>query len=361
MKKYLSGFARVSFIITAVSAIVYAIALDCVAVADFVNSTLSVAIRFILSSLSYPLPFSVFELLIILSPVILILTVVILVRRASDRVGMIKSVFSLLAVIALIFTSYIFTLGIGYHTTSISEKTGIEDDADITVEELYSTVTEVISELNAHASLISLTDGETVMPYSVDEMSARLIEAYDVMNAKYSLLTNYTSRVKPVYFSTVMSDLGISGIYSFFTGEANVNVEYPDYCLPYTAAHELAHQRGIARENEANFVAFLVCISSDDVYIRYSGYLNMYEYLASALYSTDQDLYRDTVKTLSPIAIADMRAASEVYNKHKDSPLGKINDKLNDTYLKANGTDGVISYGYVVRLAVGYYQKLNED
>ena len=196
MKKYLSGFARASFIITAVSAIVYAIALDCVAVADFLNGTLSVAIRFILSSLSYPLPFSVFELLVVLSPVILILTVVILVRRASDRVGMIKSVFSLLAVIALIFTSYIFTLGIGYHTTSVSEKTGIEDDADITAEELYSTVTEVISELNAHASLISLTDGETVMPYSVDEMSARLIEAYDVMNAKYSLLTNYTSPVK---------------------------------------------------------------------------------------------------------------------------------------------------------------------
>jgi hypothetical protein len=177
------------------------------------------------------------------------------------------------------------------------------------------------------------------------------------MNGEYSLLTNYHSRVKPVYFSTVMSDLGISGIYSFFTGEANVNVEYPDYCLPFTSAHELAHQRGICRENEANFVAFLVCISSDDDYIRYSGYLGMYEYLASALYRTDTDLYNEALKSVPKAAIYDMIASSKVYEQHKDSPLGRINERLNDAYLKANGTEGVVSYGYVVRLAVGYYKE----
>ena len=100
-----------------------------------------------------------------------------------------------------------------------------------------------------------------------------------------------------------MSDLQISGIYSFFTGEANVNVEYPDYCLPFTAAHELSHQRGICRENEANFVAFLVCIGSEDDYIRYSGYLNVYEYLASALYRADKELYKSALERLSGIAI----------------------------------------------------------
>ena len=50
----------------------------------------------------------------------------------------------------------------------------------------------------------------------------------------------------------------------------------------------MAHQRGIAREDEANFIAFLVCMASDDPYIRYSGYLEVYEYVASSLYSDDR-------------------------------------------------------------------------
>ena len=121
--------------------------------------------------------------------------------------------------------------------------------------------------------------------------------------------------------------LEILGIYSYFTGESNINVHYPDYGIPFTVAHELAHQRGISRENEANFIAFLVCIRSDSEFVRYSGYINMFEYLASALGSTDREMLR------------------AVYS-----------DFFNDNYLKAQGTEGIISYGLVVTLAVAYYR-----
>ena len=356
MKKYLSPFFIISAVLLCLSLIVYSLSISFVFVADAVNNTVSVLVRFVLSSVTYLLPFSFFELLILLIIPILILTVILIVKGGKTRVDRVRKMFSLIGVIALVFTSYIYTLGVGYHTTALSSKIGIENKRDVTADELYYTVNTVLDELNVLAEKLDLTDGQTHMPYSFDEMSSRLIDAYDEVNERYSLLTNFTSRAKPVYFSTVMSDLGISGIYSFFTGEANVNVEYPDYCVPFTAAHELAHQRGISRENEANFVAFLVCISSEDDYIRYSGYLNMYEYLASALYRADTDLYYDVRSRLSNVVISDMRASNAVYQKHKDSILGKINDKLNDAYLKANGTDGVVTYGYVVRLAVSYYQ-----
>jgi len=356
MKKYIPRFASLSFILFAVSSIVYFLTIRSVALADFINGTVSVAVRFLLSVLTLILPFSFFELLIILSPLILFLTVFLLVKRCDSGVKRVRAILSLLAVVSLIFTSYIYTLGIGYRTTSLSEKIDVEDRKNVTADELFYTVNIVVDELNLLAEGIELLDGETRMPYSFSEMSGELIEAYDRMNESYSLLTNYPSRAKPVYFSTVMSDLGITGIYSFFTGEANVNVEYPDYTVVFTAAHELAHQRGICRENEANFVAFLVCISSEDEYVRYSGYLNMYEYLASALYRADPERYTLVRDRLHKTVIADMRASNEVYKEHKDSVLGKINDRLNDAYLKANGTEGVVSYGYVVRLAVGYYQ-----
>ena len=360
MKKYLSKFAVFSFVLLALSLLIYVLSLRVMGVSDFVNGTVSVAIRFLLSSLTVFLPFSFFELLIILSPVLLIIIIVTLIKRGRTRRDRIRGTLAVLSVISLIVTSYIFTLGVAYHTTPLSEKIGIEEYDEVSCEELYDTLNIIVDGINSCVGNLSFDGEQTHMSYSHSELSERLISAYDVLNGKYRLCKNFSSRVKPVYFSTVMSDLGISGIYSFFTGEANVNVEYPDYCLPFTAAHELAHQRGIGRENEANFVAFLVCISSPDEYIRYSGYLNMYEYLASDLYRADPELYASVLSRLSEVARADIRAANAVYQKHKDSPLGKINDKLNDAYLKANGTDGIVSYGYVVRLAVAYYKTNNE-
>ena len=359
MNKYISRFARFSFAVTAISIAVYILAIRITPIADFVNSTVSVAVRFLLSSLTYLLPFSFFELLIILSPILLILVVLSLAKRADSRAKRVRSVISLIAVIALIFTAYIYTLGIGYRTTRLAKRLDIEDNPKIYIGDLTDTIDEMIDGINRELPYITLSDDATRMPYSQDEMSKRLIHAYDLMNEEHSLLTNYTSRVKGVRFSTVMSDLGITGIYSFFTGEANVNTEYPDYGLPFTAAHELAHQRGISRENEASFVAFLVCIASDDSYIRYSGYLNMLEYLLSALYGASSELYYEYFKTLPTAAISDIEASYDVYYKHRDSLLGKINDKLNDAYLKANGTEGIVSYSYVVRLTVSYYQKEN--
>jgi hypothetical protein len=355
MKRFIPLFARISFLTLALSAILYAASIRWVGVADKVNSTFSVWLRRVLADLTAWLPFSFFELLVILSPFLLVFILVMLLRRGKNMRKRIRALISIIAVISLILTSYIYTLGIGYHTTPVSEKIGIEDRADISTEELYRTVLILVDEVNALAPTLDFKDGETRMPCSVDELSERLVGAYDNLLRNYPILTNYPSRVKPVHFSTVMSDLGITGIYSFFTGEANVNVEYPDYSLPFTAAHEMAHQRGICRENEANFVAFLTTIASDDVYVRYSGYLSAYEYLASALYSADPELYFVARDQLHEYARRDMIASNAVYNKHKDSILGKINDRLNDAYLKANGTDGVVSYGYVTRLIVEYY------
>ena len=144
----------------------------------------------------------------------------------------------------------------------------------------------------------------------------------------------------------------------FFTGEANLNTNYPDYILPYTAAHELAHQRGIARENEANFVAFLVCMESDDPYIRYSALMNMYEYVANALYSASSDYYYSAVSYLDIRAKYEMSAYSDFFDKYRDSTAASVTGAINNTYLVLQGTEGTKSYGMVVDL---YRSRINLD
>ena len=145
-------------------------------------------------------------------------------------------------------------------------------------------------------------------------------------------------------------------MYSFFTGEANINVAFPDYTIPFTAAHELSHQRGIAREDEANFMAFLVCIDSDDAYIRYSGYLNLLEYVLSALYSASPVLYYSVIETVSPEIRAEMQAYSKFFEKYRNSTASKVSETVNNTSLILQGTEGTKSYGMVVDLAVAYYK-----
>ena len=139
-----------------------------------------------------------------------------------------------------------------------------------------------------------------------------------------------------------------------FTGEANVNVNFPDYVIPFTAAHELAHQRGIAREDEANFVAFLVCTASDDPYIRYSGYLNMYEYVSSALYTASKSYYSEMRNSLDMRIRNEMIAYNKFFDKYRETVVSNVSEAVNNSYLLIQGTPGTKSYGMVVDLAVAY-------
>ena len=154
--------------------------------------------------------------------------------------------------------------------------------------------------------------------------------------------------------SEAMSYSHITGVYTFFTGEANINVKFPDYTIPYTAAHELAHQRGFAKEDEANMIAFLVCLESDDIYIQYSAYLNMFEYVGAALYKADKKMYSEIRDMLDKTILNEMRAYNVFFDKYSESVASQVSGTVNDVYLKTQGTEGQISYGMVVDLTVAY-------
>ena len=218
------------------------------------------------------------------------------------------------------------------------------------------------SELSKEAEYVIFNgEGASVMPYGYGELNDKLMDAYERACEKYDFISPLHSNIKEVMLSEPMTYTHISGVYTFFTGEANLNVNFPDYVLPYTAAHEFAHQRGIAREDEANFVAFLVCMESDDHYIRYSAYLNVYEYVSNALYSADtsknQISYRKAYQSLPYGAKTDMAAYSEFFKKYEKTVVSDVSGVVNDTFLNINGVEeGSKSYGMVVDLAVAYYK-----
>ena len=325
------------------------------AFSDFFNRTVAAFLRRVLAYLTNAFPFSVAETLLIASPVLLgfLLYFGIRHRNGSMREVLLYCA-SILSVIAIVFQIFVFAFAPGYYTRPLSEKLSLEQ-RDVSARELYDTALLLIDEINdASDAVLYLSDGFSLMPYSYKEMNDRLLSAYDALSDEYGFIGSFYSAVKPVMLSEPMSYTHITGVYTFFTGEANINVNFPDYTIPFTAAHELAHQRGIAREDEANFVAFLVCIRSEYTYIRYSGLVGMYEYVMSALYRADRELYRDALGRVDESVRAEQRAYSAFFDKYRHSTAGAVSGAVNDSYLQSQGTVGTASYGMVVDLAVAY-------
>ena len=210
--------------------------------------------------------------------------------------------------------------------------------------------------LNSLADEVIFTENGSIRGYSHDDTVEAAYRSYEKLQSEYSFIDNFKAPVKRLAVSGLMTYTHISGIYTFFTGEANLNTNYPEFVNVYTIAHEMAHQRGIARENEANFVAYLVCISSDDSYLQYSGYLNMFEYLVAAVQKSGSAAAKELYETLDKRVYNDLVKYSEFFDKYRDSTAADVSDTINDTYLQIQGTPGTKSYGMVVDLAVEYHK-----
>ncbi|MBQ8850197.1 MAG: DUF3810 domain-containing protein [Clostridia bacterium] len=351
-------FAKIFLGIGAFSALLYIAFLLSEDFADFFNRYISSVFRAVMAYATSWIPFSLGEFLLILTPVIFAAIVIYGTKKYADTW---RDVFiycgSLVSVITLIFAAFTIGFAPAYRGATLDKKLGL-DRQKVSAEELYATALILSEKVNEESEKITYNTKTdfSVMPYGIDGMNDRLIDAYDVACDKYTFVQRLDSKLKPVMLSELMSYTHITGVYSFFTGEANINVAFPDYTIPYTAAHELSHQRGIAREDEANFMAFLVCIDSEDAYIRYSGYLNLFEYVSSALYSASPELYYAAVDTLNADVRREMRAYSAFFDKYRDSTASKVSETVNNTSLILQGTEGTKSYGMVVDLAVAYYK-----
>ena len=352
--------AKIIFAISALCLVIYIIAIINSDFADFFNSTVSVGVRFIAAKITGIFPFSIAEFFLMSIFPAAIVYIIFSIKKRSFTWKMVVSVLSVpVSLVLLVFCMFVLTLGTGYRTPTLDTKLEFEQTT-VTEENLQQTAEYLVGNINKLSEEMNYgIDRFSEMPYSFSEMNKKLLDAYDRFADKYDVLTTFDSKLKPVMMSKPMSYMHTLGIYTFFTGEANINIDFPDYTIPYTSAHELAHQRGIAREDEANMIAFLVCMESDDAYIRYSAYLNMYEYVANALYQTNPEAYYTVNARLGSKVRAEQTAYSQFFNQYRDSGASKVSSAVNDTFLKVQGTEGEISYGLVVKLTVAYFKTEN--
>lgn len=173
---------------------------------------------------------------------------------------------------------------------------------------------------------------------------------YAALEARLPALRGPSRPVKALLSSALFSRLGISGIYVPFTGEAHVNVDVPASGLPFAACHELAHQRGFAREDEASFVGYLSCRAHPEPEFRYSAAFEAQDDALRALAPFAPERARALALGAAAGVRRDRAALAEWLARHA-GPVRQVSWAVNDAYLRSQGqADGVRSYGRVVDL-----------
>ena len=305
--------------------------------------------RLPLTFLSSLFPFSLFEsavgIAIILAPFF-----VWAVFKKRYRTKVLKT---LLIFFIFVFLAFVFVFEASYYRKPIDETVGLKK-AEMSADTVASSLRKVLRE--ADELDIHFTPSEpTSLPMSFGELSRELDRAAEKVAEKYGYLQKIGGRAKPLAFGELLAYTGISGLYSFFTGEANINTAFADYSLPFTVAHELSHLRGVGHENEAEFSALLICLESDEPYIRYSAYSQAAITLSNLLYEYDEKLFYEVLDEYPTVLFSDVYFSSKSYEKYSSTPIDEISSAINDTYLKLNGDEGVVSYSLAAELYVAYF------
>ena len=249
---------------------------------------------------------------------------------------------------------FYLTWGLLYFRAPLAKRMGLAVEAR-SVEELAS-LTELLARQAAALRETVAEDAGGAFTADEEAAFAALIDAYAALAAADDTFAGTVTRAKRVCNSNGLSLLGISGIYIGLTAEPNVNTGQPPLLLLQAAAHEMAHQLGIAAEDEAEFTAFLACMRASSPSIRYSGVMQALIRCGNALHAADaaryaaiaHDCYSDGMRR----DLADYNAYWAAY----EGPAREAADAANDGYLKHNAQpSGVQSYGESVDLLLALY------
>lgn len=325
--------------------------------------------QYIQGHISSVFPFSVGEILLILAAALPAGAVVLLLigcLRAFRKktAGFARRYFYALlwigGVVGIIMSINCFVL---YHCSSFQENYMPAGEREYTVGELALVRDYVVRQCNELAEEMERDENGDIL-YGED-MDRRGIEEMQRLGETYPLLSGYYPAPKTFAFSGFFSQQYMLGYYFPFSMEANYNDVMYIANVPATVCHELSHVKGFLYEDDANFIAFLACTSSEDAFFRYSGYLSVLDYLNRDLYESlggSEEAYFH-YESCSNLVNHDNVFLTESAWEEVESravldteTVRRASRNFLETNLQANGIEeGTASYGDVVGQLLNYY------
>lgn len=333
---------------------------------DFIENIFSRGINklFIelLSFITGLVPFSIAEVGLIVLPILAIIIfirgIIKIIKLKSGKLKSLLNYFiNILITVSVIYFILTISWSLNYNRLSFAEIAGL-DTHPVSVDVLGNLCDSLINQANSlrnsvhqnSKSIMFLPEGYSGVFNQANLGYVRAAKIYPTFSGNYG-------RPKSVIFSKAMSYSGIIGLYCPFTCEVNIDVDIPSYSIPSTVCHEMAHQHGFAREDEANYISYLTCNLNPNVDFQYSGTMLALINSMNAMYDHDKAKYFDLDKKISEGVKRDLHDSDLYWQRHK-GPVENTITSLNNAYLKANRqTDGVFSYGRMVDLLIAEYIK----
>lgn len=278
----------------------------------------------------------------------------ILVRRKMSRAYFTRGLQQVIFFFLLLYVSFNLLWGLNYDRRGIAYQLNL-DVKPYSLEDLDTLTQALMNRVNHYASSVTEAQRDSFNRKKI--LFEGATSAYAALAKQYPFLAYRPPSLKPTLYSYAGNYLGFQGYYNPFTGEGQVNTTVPRFLEPFVATHEIAHQLGYARENEANFVGYLACRYYEEPAFRYSAYYDMYNYAVSEVFRRDTALGRRFQDSVHGQVRRDQEAFTAFYKKYRN-PVEPIVMWGYGQFLKANRQPaGKRSYNQVVAWLVAYYKR----
>lgn len=296
------------------------------------------------SLIFHPIPFSIGDLLFLGIGLYILYAIVVFVRRWQQRTKAMR-LHKLLRGVQILLAGYLVLLlvwGLNYEQPKLAGRLKL-DTKSVTASELFLFDSFLILRLNALQPQYRALQ----LPH-INNVAARVYQHQQ---------TPVKVHVKPSLLGNSLAYLGIEGYFNPFTGEAQTDENNPAFMQPFVVAHEMAHQTGIAAEDDANLMAYMRCMESGNPTFEYSACLNIWLYTHRRVRSYDSTRAGDLKRLLNPVTLKQLDTLRQRWMSHQ-TVLNDVNNFIFDLYLRmGRQTDGIGSYRNVAYSALCWEKK----
>lgn len=305
------------------------------------------------------IPFSIGDILYLLAGVFLVVKIWklirLLIRRRWRDVVQGKRLVKYIKIALGIYLAFNICWGLNYDRQEVATQLGLQLKPYSDSEVLR--LSEILHQkLNDHAALVDTTTRDSLGMHRI--LFNKGTSAFNNASGSWNYLNYRSPSIKPSLFSHLGHYFGFTGYINPFTNEAQVQTTQPLFRQPFVLTHEIAHQVGYGKEDEASFVAFLASKTSPDVNLRYSMYYVLYSAASGELPRRNLDFHFLYLRSRLHPRVKNDRRMMTAYYMGKENMIEPVMSDFYDSYLKMNKQPGgKETYNYVVALLIAYMNK----
>ena len=327
-------------------------------------------ISYFLRNISNKIPFAIGDLIYMFLISFFIYWIIVNIKSPK------KLIIEIVATISIIYFFFNISWGINYYKIPISKQIEIISYSN---QDLNEFTLKLIEKTNNLHNKISADSIKVNLPYSFKENSKIAINNYEILERKITnqnstnsfikrpltLINNFNKKkgkmnLKKSILSYPLTYMGFSGYLNPFTHEYNINKLIPSNSKPMVFSHEIAHEIGFSSEMEANFIAYIALINSNDIYYQYFGNSFALRQCLNELRRNDKDNYEYYLSLINKGILINYNEIYNFWNNYKN-PIEPIIKYIYDKFLKANKVEsGIKSYSQSLSLILNYNKIYND-